>query len=111
MALHARAITATVHLSALKPDLTPTILARLLNVGALNLVALEMAKNEIALVVESSADAPSLQADAHQLKQVLINLVRNAAESIGRKGSITLRVRQDSLSLQGWPQDVTVLEV
>jgi signal transduction histidine kinase len=42
---------------------------------------------------------------------VLINLVRNAAESIGQKGSITLRTRQDRLPLKGQPQKVIVLEV
>jgi signal transduction histidine kinase len=33
-----------------------------------------------------------VRADPQQLKQVLINLVQNAAESIGREGIITLRV-------------------
>ena len=75
------------------------------------LLAPEMAKSEIALVVASGRETPSLQADAHQLKQVLINLVRNSAESIGRKGSITLRARPDRVSLQGRPRDATVLEV
>jgi signal transduction histidine kinase len=34
----------------------------------------------------------TLQGDPHQLKQVLLNLVRNAAESIGDHGKITLSV-------------------
>jgi signal transduction histidine kinase len=75
------------------------------------LLAPELAKNEIALVVESGLDDPMLRADPHQLEQVLINLVRNAAESIGQKGRITLRTRQDYLPLQGRPQKVVVLEV
>jgi len=33
-----------------------------------------------------------VRADPQQLKQVLINLVQNAAESIGREGTITIRV-------------------
>ncbi|MBL9170050.1 MAG: hypothetical protein JNN07_20115 [Verrucomicrobiales bacterium] len=36
---------------------------------------------------------PEIQADPNQLRQVLINLVQNAAESIGREGTITLRTR------------------
>jgi signal transduction histidine kinase len=75
------------------------------------LLAPELAKNEVALVVESRAEVPTLRADPHQLEQVLINLVRNAAESIGQKGRITLRTRQDHLPLQGRPQEVVVLEV
>ncbi|HEV2392057.1 MAG TPA: ATP-binding protein [Verrucomicrobiae bacterium] len=35
-----------------------------------------------------------IQADIQQLKQVLINLVQNSADSIGRHGSITLRLTQ-----------------
>ena len=75
------------------------------------LLAPEMAKSEINLVVASAREGPSLEVDGHQLKQVLINLVRNSAESIGRKGSITLRARQDRVSLHGRPRNVTVLEV
>jgi signal transduction histidine kinase len=75
------------------------------------LLAPELAKNEVALVVESGPDDPALRADPHQLEQVLINLVRNAAESIGQKGRITLRTRRDHLPLQGRPQEVVVLEV
>ena len=34
-----------------------------------------------------------IRADANQLKQVVLNIVKNAAESIGRDGTITLRTR------------------
>ena len=34
-----------------------------------------------------------VQADPHQLKQVLINLVQNSADSIGKNGTITLRLK------------------
>jgi two-component system NtrC family sensor kinase len=36
---------------------------------------------------------PEIHADANQLKQALLNLVNNAAESIGHDGTITLRTR------------------
>ena len=62
------------------------------------LLSPELAKNEIELAVESAADDTTLRADPHQLKQVLINLVRNAAESIGQQGCITLRSRQASFA-------------
>jgi signal transduction histidine kinase len=76
-----------------------------------NLLAPELAKDEIELVVQSRANAPTLRADPQQLKQVLINLVRNAAESIEEKGRITLRSRLDRLPLQGRLREVVVLEV
>lgn len=75
------------------------------------LLAPQLAGNAIELCVESGADDMLLRADAHQLQQVLINLVRNAAESIGQKGRVTLRTRQDRLPLHGRLQDVVVLEV
>jgi signal transduction histidine kinase len=70
----------------------------------------ELTKKGIELAVESGSDL-SLRADPHQLKQVLINLVCNAAESIGQNGRITLRSRRDHLVLQGEKQEVMVLEV
>jgi signal transduction histidine kinase len=75
------------------------------------LLAAALAKNGIELAVESKSADLVLCADPHQLEQVLINLVRNAAESIGQTGRITLRTRQDRLPLRGRPQEVIVLEV
>ena len=53
----------------------------------------------------------SLRGDLQQLKQVLINLIQNAADSIGRNGTITLRARRGSQRLNGHTQAVIVLEV
>jgi signal transduction histidine kinase len=75
------------------------------------LLAPELAKNQVALVVESEADIPSFRADQQQLKQVLINLVRNAAESIAFHGRVTLRIRRDRLKVGGELRDVVVIEV
>ena len=52
-----------------------------------------------------------VSADAAHLKQVLINLVRNAAEAIEGEGSITLRARTDRARLNGAMRDVAILEV
>jgi signal transduction histidine kinase len=49
--------------------------------------------------------------DTGHLKQVLINLVRNAAEAIEGEGGITLRARADHARLNGVMRDVAVLEV
>ncbi|HSH93499.1 MAG TPA: ATP-binding protein [Roseimicrobium sp.] len=54
---------------------------------------------------------PPVRLDPQQMKQVLINLVQNAAESIGNGGHITLRTRRDTLRLRGRQQPVVLLEV
>jgi len=52
-----------------------------------------------------------VQVDPAQIKQVLINLVQNGIDSIGRDGSITLRARRDRQSLSGEEREVVILEV
>jgi len=50
-------------------------------------------------------------ADPLQLKQVLINLIQNAADSIGSRGTITLRARGAESRLSGRPVKTVVLEI
>jgi signal transduction histidine kinase len=69
-----------------------------------------LAKNNIRLLLEDSAPLP-LKVDGEQMKQVLINLVQNAADSIGRDGDITLRSRPDRKTLAHGETDVVILEV
>ncbi len=66
-------------------------------------------KAEIRLVLETVPAA--IQADAPQMKQVLINLVQNAVDSIEHAGTITLRNRREQKSLAGTERDVVILEV
>src|SRR3989441_5927760 len=51
----------------------------------------------------SLASSPPLRirVDPQQIEQVLINLIQNAAESIGRDGTITLRTRSTLMPLAG----------
>jgi signal transduction histidine kinase len=49
--------------------------------------------------------------DRHQLEQVLINLVQNAADSIEGCGAITLRVRQGAARFAGRSRPAVILEV
>src|SRR5206468_9636162 len=51
------------------------------------------------------------QADPLQLKQVLINLIQNAADSIGREGTIILRARRAQARFNGQIAESLVLEV
>jgi signal transduction histidine kinase len=52
-----------------------------------------------------------VQADPHQIKQVLINLVQNSADSIGTGGTITLRLKRDMAKVGGSTRPVAVLAV
>lgn len=53
-----------------------------------------------------------IRVDPGQIKQVLINLVQNALDSLGeRPGTVTLRARRDRKRLAGKDRDVVVLEV
>ena len=73
-------------------------------------LAPELARSNIQLLVEDSGPL-QVQVDREQLKQVLINLVQNAADSIGREGAITLRARVGKQSLPGGETNVVILEV
>jgi signal transduction histidine kinase len=74
------------------------------------LLAPELAKAAIRLVREESAPV-QIKADAAQIKQVLINLVQNAADSIGSSGTVTLRVRVEKKRLHNGETDGVVIEV
>lgn len=69
-----------------------------------------MTRPDIRLEVEPGDDA-LIEADAAQLKQVLINLVQNAIDSVGTAGTVTLRSRNEQRILAGSERDVVILEV
>jgi signal transduction histidine kinase len=52
-----------------------------------------------------------IRVDPQQIEQVLINLIQNAAESIGRNGTITLRARSAQMPLASHATSVVILEV
>jgi signal transduction histidine kinase len=64
----------------------------------------------VQLVVESNP-ALFIRADSGHLKQVLINLARNAAEAIDGEGTVTLRARAARAPLGGRETDAVILEV
>jgi signal transduction histidine kinase len=70
----------------------------------------QLAEANIGLGCENSVTA-QIKIDPQQIQQVLINLIQNAAESIGQRGEITLRARLDSKRLGDRVRDVVVLEV
>jgi signal transduction histidine kinase len=64
----------------------------------------------VQLVVEPSPDL-FIKADSGHLKQVLINLIRNASESIEGSGTVTIRARAARVSLGDHETDGAILEV
>jgi signal transduction histidine kinase len=67
-------------------------------------------ETSIRLNLESVPDI-WVRVDPHQIEQVLINLIQNAAESMARGGTITLRARSGSSRLNGRIRPVIMLEV
>src|SRR5436190_264029 len=74
------------------------------------LLAPQLAKASIQLVVEDAPPLP-VTADEEQIKQVLINLVRNAADAIGENGVVKLRGRSGEKIIDGKKIRVAILEV
>ena len=70
----------------------------------------QLAKNNIQIHQEAAAPM-RVNVDPAQMKQVLINLVQNAADSIVHDGTITLRARAARKSLGNGETNVVVLEV
>ena len=70
----------------------------------------ELKKSRIQLVLDSVAPA-QVRVDPGQIRQVLINLIQNAADSIGKNGTITLRARLDEKRLSERLLGVVILEV
>jgi signal transduction histidine kinase len=75
-----------------------------------DLLSDQLEKLSVRLVVEPAADV-WLRADKEQLKQVLINLAQNAAESVRANGTVTLRAHQGVARLNAESQPVAILEV
>ena len=70
----------------------------------------QLERLNVRLHVDGSV-AAHVRIDADQIKQVLINLIQNAADSIGRNGAITLRVRVETKRLSDRTTEVVILEV
>jgi signal transduction histidine kinase len=78
--------------------------------GVCRLLSPQLEKTNIRLTVDGTPGA-AIRIDPQQIKQVLINLIQNAADSIGQNGTITLRTRLASMRLSERPTDVVILEV
>lgn len=92
-----------------EPKLAPTRVEPLLR-EVRDLLAPQLERNRIALKLDAATDE-TIPADPQQLKQVFINLIQNAAESIEHDGTISLTARADAERLRGKSIPVVRLEV
>lgn len=74
------------------------------------LMSPSLENRRLRFVVESSPEL-LIRADSGHLKQVLVNLIRNAAEAIEGTGTVTLRTRAARAELAGGETNVVLLEV
>jgi signal transduction histidine kinase len=92
-----------------EPDCVPLSLAELLHeVG--QLMAPQLRKSSIDLSVECVIETKVL-GDPEQLKQVLINLVQNAADALDTGGTIKLRASQRRMMLVDQMRETVIIEV
>lgn len=74
------------------------------------LIAPSSSAEEFTISIEPGPDLP-LHVDPNQIKQVLINLVRNAIEAAGPGGQVRIRSLHDERQIGGTLRPVHVLEV
>jgi signal transduction histidine kinase len=70
----------------------------------------QLERHRIQINLEPAAPV-YIKVDPAQMKQVLINLVQNAADSIGQDGTITLRTRMSRKPLLNGETNTVILEV
>jgi signal transduction histidine kinase len=71
------------------PHRTPCDLGRLVQ-GVALLFGPECEERGIALAVDAQGFREPVSLDEHQMEQVLVNVLRNAIEAVGRDGSVTI---------------------
>jgi two-component system NtrC family sensor kinase len=82
-----------------EPQLAPVQLESIVE-RVLQVKDVDLRTSNIEVRKEFAPELPEIVASANQLEQVLLNLVNNARDAIGRNGRITLRTRVEN----GWTQ-------
>jgi nitrogen fixation/metabolism regulation signal transduction histidine kinase len=94
------------------PDRRPTDVKQLVD-EILILLRPELDRRRIAVVWEGAETLPPVDLDRNQIEQVLVNVLKNAMESIGEDGRIALRLDRGSLAVRdsgpGIPEEVRAL--
>jgi nitrogen fixation/metabolism regulation signal transduction histidine kinase len=81
------------------PDRRPTDLKRLID-EILLLLRPELDRRKICVDWESAEPLADVELDRNQIEQVLMNVLKNAIESIGEDGKIVLRLDRGSLAIR-----------
>ncbi len=66
----------------------------------INLVEHSFTLSDITIVKNFAKDLPSVKVDGKQIEEVFMNLLRNAAEAIGEKGTITISTAENDDKIQ-----------
>ncbi len=75
-----------------------------------NLLQSDLARSAVELKLDLRAEV-RIRVDPNKLKQVLINFIRNGAESMAAGGVVTLRLRQDEQLLHGRRVHAVVIDI
>ena len=62
----------------------------------------------ITVALDIPTDLPQIPGDAHQLRQLFMNLINNAFEAMNGRGSVAVRARFDEADDEGEPSHVVV---
>ena len=92
-----------------EPERVPLSPAALLR-EVRELMASKLRESAIELTIERAVET-TIEADPQQLEQVLLNLVNNAADALGERGTIKLRAGDACMTLGGQPRDAVIFEV
>ena len=94
------------------PDRRPTDVKQLVD-EILILLRPELDRRRIAVVWDGAETLPPVELDRNQIEQVVVNVLKNAMESIGEDGRIALRLDRGSLAIRdsgpGIPEEVRSL--
>jgi signal transduction histidine kinase len=92
-----------------EPERKPLSPAELLR-EVCELMAPKLREAGIELGIDRRVDT-TIHADPEQLKQVLLNLINNAADALGGRGAIQMRAVASRVTLGGRPRDAVIIEV
>ncbi len=92
------------------PERRPTDLRQLVD-EILLLLRPEMDRRRIRLEWERAERVPPLDLDRNQIEQVLVNVLKNAAEAIGEDGRIALRLGYEGGRNGGWDRGRPCLSI
>jgi two-component system nitrogen regulation sensor histidine kinase NtrY len=94
------------------PDRRPTDVKQLVD-EILILLRPELDRRRIAVAWDGVEAIPPVELDRNQIEQVVVNVLKNAMESIGEDGRIALRLDRGSLAIRdsgpGIPEEVRAL--